>query len=167
MMVALTVDDLFAMAIELERNGATFYARAAASAAGRPHAGLLHRLAAMEQMHEKRFAELRAAVAQAGSAEATLDPAGERTAYLKALADTRVFPVTAPPADELGTASDFAGALRFAIEREKDSVVFYETMQELVPLHQGREQIRTIIAEELGHVHLLTAELACLMNNNA
>ncbi|HOY65715.1 MAG TPA: ferritin family protein [Candidatus Ozemobacteraceae bacterium] len=166
MMLTLTVDDLFAMAIEFERNGAAFYARAAASAAGRPHAGLLHRLAAMEQMHEKRFAELRAAVSQAGSAESSLEPAGEKMAYLKALADTRVFPVATPPADALGTASDLVGAFRFAIEREKDSVVFYATMQELVPLHQGREQIRAIIAEELGHVHLLTAELAGLLKNS-
>lgn len=162
MMPSLSLDDLFAMAIEFERNGASFYARAAASAAGRPHAGLLLRLAAMEQMHEKRFAALRQSLSEERAAAVPFEPPAEKALYLKALADTRVFPASGLVPDELANANGLAEALRYAIDREKDSVVFYSTMQEFVPLHQGREQIQTIIAEELGHVHLLTAELSKL-----
>lgn len=162
MMLNLSVDDLFAMAIEFERNGASFYTRAAASAAGRPHAALLLRLAAMEQMHEKRFAALRLSLSTERASAAPFEPPEEKALYLEAMADTRVFPVSGPVPEELASAANLAEALRYAIDREKDSVVFYSTMQDLVPLHQGREQIQSIIAEELGHVHLLTAELAKL-----
>lgn len=162
MMANLSVDDLFAMAIEFERNGASFYTRAAASAAGRPHANLLQRLAAMEQMHEKRFAALRQTLSREGEAAVPFEPPEEKALYLKAMAGTRVFPVSGPIPEELANANGLIEALRYAIGREKDSVVFYSTMQEFVPFHQGREQIQAIIAEELGHIHLLTAELAKL-----
>ncbi|OQA08902.1 MAG: Rubrerythrin [bacterium ADurb.Bin374] len=167
MMTNLSVDDLFAMAIEFERNGVAFYTRAAASAAGRPHAALLLRLAAMEQMHEKRFAALRRTLSEETASAAPFEPPEEKALYLKAMADTRVFPVSGPIPEELANANGLADALRYAIDREKDSVVFYSTMQEFVPLHQGREQIQAIIAEELGHVHLLTAELAKLTTGGA
>jgi len=156
----LSVDDLFATAIEFERNGASFYARAAASAAGRPHAALLLRLAAMEQMHEKRFDALRRTLSEEPAVP--FEPPEEKALYLKAMADTRVFPVSGPIPEALARANGLIEALRYAIDREKDSVVFYSTMQEFVPLRQGREQIEIIIAEELGHIHLLTAELAKL-----
>ena len=167
MMPTLSVDDLFAMAIEFERNGASFYARAAASAAGRPHAALLLRLAAMEQMHEKRFAAIRRELAGERDAAVSFEPSDEKALYLKAMADTRVFPVSGPVPEGLSNANGLAEAFRYAIDREKDSVVFYSTMQDLVPLRQGREQIQTIIAEELGHVHLLTVELAKLTTEKA
>lgn len=165
-MLSLTIVDLFSMAIEFERNGVSFYARAAASAAGRPHAALLHRLAAMEQMHEKRFIELRQPLGES-SDQAPFEPPEEKALYIKALADTRIFPVSSPDPDTLAHSGDLAGALRYAIEREKDSIVFYSTMQDLVPLHQGRAQIRAIIDEELGHVHLLTAELSKIIRTGA
>ncbi len=167
MMTSLSVDDLFGMAIEFERNGASFYTRAASSAAGRPHAALLLRLAAMEQMHEKRFAALRQTLAGERDAAVPFEPSEEKALYLKAMADTRVFPVSGPVPEELAGASSLVEAFRYAIDREKDSVVFYSTLQDLVPLHQGREQVQAIIAEELGHVHLLTAELVKLTAENA
>ncbi|MFY9705943.1 MAG: rubrerythrin, partial [Desulfobacterales bacterium] len=52
--------------------------------------------------------------------------------------------------------------LKAAIEAEKDSIVFYLGMKNAVPEKLGRDRIEAIIKEEMGHIRLLSRELAQL-----
>jgi len=50
--------------------------------------------------------------------------------------------------------------LQIAIGKEKDSVVFYVGMKEMVPEKFGKNRIGDIIKEEMSHIRLLSEELA-------
>ena len=73
--------------------------------------------------------------------------------YLKALADTRVF---FEKTIDLGSMKEI---LKSAIEAEKDSIVFYLGMKDVVPDSLGKKRIDDIIREEMSHIRLLSREL--------
>ncbi|RJP60577.1 MAG: hypothetical protein C4541_03710 [Candidatus Auribacter fodinae] len=52
--------------------------------------------------------------------------------------------------------------LKFALGREKDSVVFYVGMKEMVPESLGRKHLDKIIQEEMNHVGVISKFLAKL-----
>lgn len=61
--------------------------------------------------------------------------------------------------------SSSADILRMAIEQEKDSIVFYTDLREMISQTAGRERIKEIIKEEMGHVGFLNREIAALSSN--
>ncbi len=147
-------DDIFEMAEQLERNGAAFYRRAAEAELPEDQRRMLLELAKMEDEHEKTFKSLRADLKGAEKEPTVFDPESESVLYLKALADTRVF-----FEKEIDTAS-MRGILMSAIQAEKDSIVFYLGMREAVPQQKGKSRLDDIIKEEMGHIRLLSRELA-------
>ncbi|MBW1821931.1 MAG: rubrerythrin, partial [Deltaproteobacteria bacterium] len=52
--------------------------------------------------------------------------------------------------------------LREAILAEKDSIVFYLGMKEMVPENFGKTKIDAIIKEEMAHIKLLSGKLVAL-----
>ncbi|MCF8079550.1 MAG: ferritin family protein [Desulfobacterales bacterium] len=149
-------DDVFEMAEQLERNGAKFYQDSAASVEGKEAKQLLVKLANMELDHEKTFKQMRSDLAAAEKQSTVFDPEGEAILYLRALADTRVF-----FEKEIDTTS-MREILKAAIEAEKDSIVFYLGMREMVPEKLGQDRLDEIIKEEMGHIRLLSKELVAL-----
>ena len=149
-------DDVFEMAEQLERNGARFYQNSAASVEGEEAKKLLVKLANMELDHEKIFKQMRSDLAAAEKQSTVFDPEGDAILYLRALADTRVF-----FQKEIDTTS-LREILKAAIEAEKDSIVFYLGMKEMVPEKLGRERLDEIIKEEMSHIRMLSKELVPL-----
>jgi rubrerythrin len=148
-----TANDVFEMAEQLERNGARFY-RNAAKNAGDPEANtFLIRLAEMEDAHEKTFAFLRSNLSEKGKAATIFDPQHESALYLRALADTKVF------FEKEIDLSSMKAILKAAILAEKDSIVFYLGMKDLVPDKLGKDELDKIIKEEMGHIRILSKEL--------
>ena len=151
-----SADEIFEMAGQLERNGAAFYRNAAEGIADAAAKELLTRLAAMEDDHEKTFGAMRKELAAGEKGATVFDPEGDSVAYLKALADTRVF-----FEKEIDTSS-MKEILKAAIEAEKDSIVFYLGMKEAVPEKLGKDRLDAVIKEEMGHIRLLSKELVAL-----
>ncbi len=149
-------DEIFEMAEQMERNGESFYKKAAGSVQDSTHRELLLNLADMEVEHEKTFKAMRKDLKAAEKSTTVFDPEGEAALYLKALADTRVF------FEKEIDVSSMDKILKAAIEAEKDSIVFYLGMKNAVPEKLGRERIEGIIKEEMGHIRLLSRELAQL-----
>ncbi len=84
------------------------------------------------------------------------DPNNESMAYLRALADTRVFfeaKIDLKSMEEI---------LKAAIMAEKESIVFYLGMKEIVQNSLGEKRIEQIINEEMGHITMLSRELVAL-----
>jgi rubrerythrin len=151
-----SADDIFEMAEQLERNGAKFY-RAAAQALNDPAAKeLLLGLAAMEVEHEKTFALLRSELSEQEKTATVFDPEGEATLYLRALAETRIF------FEKEIDLSSMQEILKSAIEAEKDAIVFYLGMKNMVPDKLGKDRLDGIIEEEMGHIKVLSKELVAL-----
>jgi rubrerythrin len=156
MMYDFNADDIFEIAEQMERNGAKFYRTAAESVKEKPSKDFLTKLAAMEDDHEKTFAQMRAQLSSAEKTSAVFDPEGEATSYLKALADTRVF------FEKKIDTSSMEAILKDAITAEKDSIAFYLGMRDMVPEKMGRSRLDDVIKEEMGHIRLLSKELTAL-----
>ena len=153
MSVDFNADEVFEIAEQIERNGAKFYRTAAENVSDSDHKKLLLDLAAMEDEHEQTFKTLRSNLSRDEKIMTTFDPEGESEGYLRSLADTRVF-----YEKEIDTTS-FKEILKSAITAEKDSIVFYLGMKDVVPAHLGQRKLDVIIKEEMSHIRLLSKEL--------
>jgi rubrerythrin len=149
-------DDIFAMAEQIERNGAEFYRTACIGIADANARTFLDQLSKMEEDHEKTFASIRAGLSQKEKTPTVFDPQDESALYLKALADTKVF------FEKQIDVCSMKEVLKAAIEAEKDSIVFYLGMKDIVPDALGKKRIDDIIKEEMGHIRLLSKELVKL-----
>lgn len=145
-------DDVFEMAEQIERNGAVFYRKAAADIKDPDAKNFLSDLATMEDNHENIFQHEKK-LTEAEKTSTVFDPGGEAGSYLKALADTRIF-----FEKEIDTQS-LQAILKAAILAEKDSIVFYLGMKDLVPEGLGQSRLDGIIKEEMSHINLLSRRL--------
>jgi len=147
------MNEILEMAEQIERNGAAFYRNAAKGISDFQSSELLLELAQMEDQHEKTFASLRIQLSEDEKTSAVFDPDGEAVLYLRALADTRVF---FKKKIDTGAMEEI---LKEALTAEKDSIVFYLGMKELVPEQSGKAKIDSIIKEEMGHIKILGKKL--------
>lgn len=158
-------DEIFEIAEQVERNGARFYNRAAEMIEEPRSHKILVSLAAAEVQHLKIFAAMRADILEAGQV-ATVDPEfdlqGEAALYLQAIADGQIFDVRVSPADLLTGEETIEDILRIALEREKDAVIFYLGIKDMVSENLGKNEIDRIIKEEMAHVTIISKELAAL-----
>ena len=162
MSFSFNADEIFEMAEQFERNGSRFYRRAAEEDVDPRNRRLLLDLAAMEDEHEKVFASMRANLAH-GEGEATVfDPDGQAALYLRAMADEHVFDVKADPTKFFAGKETMEDILRTSIGMEKDSIIFYLGMKELVPQRLGKDRIDDIIKEEMSHFAILSKEFTSL-----
>jgi rubrerythrin len=148
-------DEIFEIAEKIEENGASFYKEASenVSDVDARYKILLNDLSSMELTHRKTFASMRDSLTEKEKESAVFDPANESVLYLKALADVEVF------YKKQLDLSSIESILINAIDREKDSIVFYVGMKDLVPERLGKDKIDGIIDEEKKHILLLSNEL--------
>ncbi len=148
-----TAKEIFEMAKQIERNGVAFYQKAAESVSDAGEKEMLLDLAKMEKDHEATFVKMEAELKKQESTPTVFDPEDQAAQYLKSLADTRVF------FEKEIDLSSIKSILKAAITAEKDSIVFYLGMKELVPEKLGKERIDAIIKEEMSHIRLLGRKL--------
>jgi len=155
-------DEIFAIAERIEQNGERFYRRAAAKVTCEESKKLLLELAAMEEGHLKTFSVLRKKLSEADRKDTAFDPQGEAALYLQSLADSRVFSPTGDPTEAIGddTCSDetLKEILEYSLGREKDSIIFYLGMKDMVSPGAGKSRIDDIIREEMQHIRLLSRQ---------
>ncbi len=151
-------NEIFEMAEQIERNGAAFYVKAAASFDG-PAKKLLEELASWEKKHEDIFKDMQKALASSEKLEQVFDPDEEGARYLQAFADRHVFDTRVEAAERLTGDESLEEVLRIAIGLEKDSIVFYLGLRDATPDKAGRERVEEIIKEEMKHVSILSDEL--------
>ncbi len=162
MSIPPTADEIFEMAEQIERNGSRFYRRAAQGFTDSRARQLMLDLAAMEDEHEKVFAGMRAELLQQEREPRAPDPYGEAILYVRGMADGVVFDVRTDPSERLTGKETMEDILRTAIELEKDSIVFYLGIKEIVPERLSKQRIDDIIKEEMGHIAVLSKEMASL-----
>ena len=148
-----TANDIFEMAVKIEQNGALFYRNAANQVEQDEEKSFLLELAAMEDSHEATFANMQKTLTAETMVSTIFDPDDENALYLRALADTRVF-FEKPQPD-----NSFKSILSAAVQAEKDSIVFYLGIKELIPVKLGQSKIDDIIKEEMSHIRLLAGKL--------
>lgn len=160
--IKFNADEIFQIAERIEKNGAHFYREAAKKISDEGTKRTFLKLADMEDRHQKAFAAIRQDLSAKEKELAVFDPEGQLKEYLDAMAGGYVFNVNRDPTGELGRLRTAEAVLRKAIEIEKDSIVFYIGISDLVPESLGKGRVDDIIKEERSHIVILRGELAAL-----
>ena len=152
MAIVFNADEIFEMAIRIENNGAAFYRKAAGLQSDTKNKNFLESLANMEDRHQKTFTDMRATLTEKDKDPKVFDPYNEVSQYLAAMADTMGGEGSPSVADSLTGDETLEDILRIAVGLEKDSILFYLGIKDLIPHQSGQDRIDEIIKEERRHV---------------
>lgn len=151
--------EAFEIARRIEQNGTAYYRKAAGRIDDPAGKKLMNDLAEMEVVHEQVFAHMQQGLSGDEAGETPYDPHDDTYQFLKGMADRYVFDPREAPDQVLKEGVDAKAILEMAIQREKDSIIFYEAIKIMVPGKFGGARLDEIIAQEMGHVIILTRYL--------
>jgi len=157
--ITFTADEIFEMAEQIERNGAEYYREASQNAQDPQIKQMLLEMSAMEEGHLETFEQMRKELSGREKEPIVFDPDNQGAMYLQAMAGARGMEGRISPTKKLTGNESTKEVLDIAINSEKDSVVFYLSLKDLVPVRAGRDKVEKIITEELRHINML---LECL-----
>ncbi len=151
--------EVFEFAEQIERNGQAFYRKAAESVSSEPAKELFTKLANMEVLHEKYFAQLKEKFTEKAPDDVPdFDEQYEK--YLNSLAEDKVFKKA--DVNEITDCTTLEEILDRAIGFERLTIVYFVSVKELVPKSFGKDKIDLIIQEEVKHISVLTGFLSAL-----
>jgi rubrerythrin len=152
MSIIFSGSELLQVALGIEKNGAVFYQALAEKSQDKSTQAIYRKLAAEEIEHQKTF---QAMLDEVGSYQPPEDYAEEYQLYLQSLIDSSVFTDSDQARQIAAKTSSSKHALDIGIQAEKDSILFYSEMKNLVkPADQ--QIINNIIEEERGHLSQLS-----------
>lgn len=152
MSIFLQASDIYQFAIRVEEDGELFYHRAAMIAEDRETGKLFDRLADEEIRHKRIFQDMLSKIEEYRPPESF---SGEYMAYLRDYIDNKVIFTKDAKDGQLKNVHDTLSALDFAVQRELDSILYYQEAKQFVaPKYHGR--IEKIIEEERKHFAVLS-----------
>jgi rubrerythrin len=152
MSITFNADEIFEMDEQIERSAAAFYREAAAKTSDRQMNDMFLNLAAMEDRHLRTFQEMHKGLSDQEKGRMTFDPDNEAVLYLQALADSKGFEGMRSPGQKLTGRESPRELLEIGISAEKNSVLYYVGLQDLVATETERARVETIIREEMRHL---------------
>jgi len=164
MMYDFNAGEVFKMAVRIEEGGASFYRKAAELQSDEENKKFLEQLAAMEDSHKSSFLTMSDDVSEAEKAQQVFDPNGDAEMYLAAMADTHGGEGSPTAADALTGKETMEEILKIAIGLEKESILFYLGVKDMVSPKLGQSKVDDIIAEERKHVIQLSSMLKKIKN---
>ena len=155
MLLPFSAVEILEIAIEAERQGAAFYERLATSTQDERVKEECQRLVAFEREHEKAFQRLLGQ--QDGQRALSSLPPGqlsdEYQQYLSALVDSNRLPDEEMARQLADEAESEVDAINLALQMEKNTILFYQELQNLLGAEVG--VLQTILDEERSHVYEL------------
>jgi len=158
MTVTFNAFEVFEIAEQIERNGTDFYIRAAELFDDPDICQMFLELAELEKKHELIFAGMKQQLSEQSRAEITSE-ADDMLPDPRVMAGLAVFGIRSDPAGELHGRQEKTDIIRRAVEKEKDSIVFYHGLKEFVPAGADKGKIDDIIKEEMRHIVILDQSL--------
>ena len=154
----LTADEIFAMAIQIEANGAAFYRTAAEQQQDACNQEFLQELVEVEERHKAIFAEMRTGAKPVAGGSGRLSDEGGL--YMAAIGAG--YRVEGSPTVTQGLTGNesLAEVLRLAVDLEKDAILFYVGLKDVVSDAGDLERVEAIIREERSHVATLANKLS-------
>ena len=153
-------EEVLEIACRVEENGARFYREAARRFDNKDAQEMFLGLARMEEDHEITFNNMRGAPGLLS--EVLGDPEELVVSYLHAIAGGTVFPVDVDPLSFFVGSVGGKDVIKKAIGLEKDSIVFYQGIREMVPEGSGRAKVDAILREEMQHISILSDALGAV-----
>ncbi len=141
------------MAEGMERGGKAFYQAAEAAVSGAELKSTFLMLAGEEDDHLKTFSDMAGELARAKTEEYWDQP--DVDAYIQAVVVQKIFPKPDLAGGATAGMSTVTDALRFALQCEKDTVLFYSLCADSARGNEVRAAFCKLVAEERKHVCLL------------
>lgn len=152
MSISFSGSELINIAIGIEGRGIVFYDVMAKSTQNDAAREVFNYLSDMEREHIEIFKGM---LAEADKYQFQADESGQYSAYLKALVDSAVFSDDLVTSEMAAQAENDIAALELAMRAEKDSILFYYEMKEVMP-QRAQATVNRIIAEEKSHLRQLS-----------
>jgi rubrerythrin len=149
--------EVFEIAEQIERNGTYFYLKAAELFDEPKTCQTFLNLAEWEKEHERTFALMRQQLPEQNRHTPKPD---DLLPDPRVMAGMAVFGIRSDPAEELQGKQNESDVIRRAVEKEKDSIVFYHGLKEFVPAGADKDKINDIIKEEMKHIVILDQVLS-------
>ncbi len=151
--------EVFEIAERIERNGAKFYRRAAELFDDSRTHNMFLKLVEWEAAHEQVFADMRKQLSEQGPELRTFEVENDVVFDAQSMAGLAVFGNKMDPSKELTGKESITDVLKSAIEKEKDTIIFYTGLKDFVSAEAGKDKIADIIKEEMHHVRILKESL--------
>ncbi len=144
-------EEIIELAVRTEVNGKEFYDYAAERAKDRDLKGIFEFLAAQEDIHRTKFESLR------GEAEKLIFPEewGEIEPYLSTIVESAFFLGSDKSPVKAIKAKSSVEALEFALQFEKETILFYNEVEALIG-GKSKKVVSDIINEEKNHVRMIS-----------
>jgi len=155
MVVNLNASEIFEIAVKIERNGAKFYRGAAELFEDSHVSNLFLQLADWETSHEQVFADMKNELIAQGPEMSTFEAESDVIFDAQSMAGLAVFGNSLGAPGELTGKETITDILKGAIEKEKDSIIFYTGLKNFVSAKTAGNKISEIIKEEMRHVRIL------------
>ena len=155
MSIQFNAYEVFGIAVAIEQNGYDFYSEMSEKTFDDGTRRILAKLAEMEKDHKTIFSELRKDLCGPEMATEWFDPNGDAAAYLRLFAGDHVFSLNIKESKKPDEDASIEDVLLFAIEREKESILFYNGVQRLIREEPGADKIDYVISEEMDHIAIL------------
>lgn len=172
MQFCFNAGEVFQLAINIEKNGIDFYREVQRATDDPELRELFSMLGSEEVEHKKLFEEFLSGLPEKMKQSTVFDPDDELDQYLQTLADQHIFSRGKELEEQLAGVKTVADALKLALQCEKDSVIFYLSMQDAACEGKAKDFISMLIKEEQQHVRRLSTHLRrcsadakeCLLN---
>lgn len=152
MSVTFSGSELINVAIGIERRGIAFYDIMSRSTKNALARDIFQYLADMERQHVQIFQGM---LGEADKYRLPETYAGEYATYLQALVDSAVFTNDMATSEMAARADSDIEAMELAVGAEKDSILFYYEMKDIMP-QRAQETVNKIITEEKSHLRQLS-----------
>lgn len=158
--MSYNVYEIFEIADNLEVAGAEFYKNAALKIDDDCDVkALLNELAALEEQHKSYFHSLKKRY-NVEEIEGLIDLESQAGSYLKAIGESHIVHSLSDILNEEVLTP--IRVLKIALDFEKDSVVFFSSLQSALKDEEEKAQVAQIVKEETEHVGMLTKKLKAL-----
>ena len=152
MSITFSGSELINIAIGIEKRGIAFYDIVAKSTGDAAAGKVFHYLADMEREHIQIFQSM---LGEADKYQPAETLTKEYTDYLQALVNNAVFTDDLITSEMATQADSTIRALELSISAEKDSILFYYEMRDIMP-QRAHPTMNKIIAEEKSHLQQLS-----------
>ena len=158
MAVALNAFEVFEIAVQIERNGAQFYRKAAELFNESNIRNLFIDLADWEIRHGQVFLNMGKQLSKPNINSKACEP--EKKEFdPKLMACLGVFGTVSESLHRLKSLEKITDVLKTAIEKEKDSITFYEGLKDFVTTGHDKNKVDDIMQEEMHHIKILNQAL--------
>jgi len=141
-------NEILEMAIKVEENGERFYRFLSDSSKEPEKREFFNYMALQEKDHAKTFREIGTALQVE---EVDYIDVDEVDAYLKSYVDGRIFPSVDEMLEKV-RGKDIEEVIDYAIGLEKDSIIFYYQIMEVIKSDRARKLVKAVIEQEKQHV---------------